>query len=549
MQQLISHEIPFAINALRLVGKLPTTDNFNGVDLSKPFYPLHLNVVKNKKVSIRKGIKESDDYFPYKMVSKLAKGDTGDNTFVATNGKKILFVRGVERYSPNAILASKIATLISADHFSSERLLDNRLVGSRAIPGYAVSVADHRTRNSRKQYIEVEKRIFPGSGIIDEVTNFVGESDANIENFGFSSRDVYQSHLTKIDFDHCNVTSEITKKDYESNILTRPYGGIYHNAPHIQDDPAYIKEKLFARLKLAMLPKALLSSLASKAFAPEDDRKRDKAIEECTSRSNIALELFFEHPQVDYFLHEDPRILNQCYQQIARYISTHFDDEDQELLQRALRERVEGIQREIDKKIGIELSLADYKPEIVEIVSLEEHLLVEQYDEPSVSVEQKNNKTIPETPVSESTWLSRNWLKLLGITLLSLIGIGVGLALTATGVLAPLGVGVVGLTVGAAVGFATGLAVGGATFGVKIAYDEQQYRTSHPVNEPNLEDALRPSSSVENLIEQVEVTRQRLDKGIASAENELVRVYIKPKVQIQQEREHILSSNFENRGN
>ncbi|WP_147292351.1 hypothetical protein [Legionella hackeliae] len=288
-RQTIAYAIPFAINALRLVGELPTTDNFNGFNLSKPFYPLNLEIVKNEKVPLKKGVKESDDYFPYKMVSKLAKGDTGDKTFVATNGKKILFVRGVEYYSPSAILASKIATLVSSVHFSSERLLDNRLVASRGIPGYAVSVANPSTRDSRKRYIEEEKKIFPGSGIIDEVTNFVGETDANIENFGFSSEDVYQSHLTKIDFDRCTVTSKITKKNYERNILTSPYGGIYHSAPHIQTNPAYVNEKLFARLKLSMLPNALFSSLASKAFTPEDDQERGIAVEECMSRSNIAL--------------------------------------------------------------------------------------------------------------------------------------------------------------------------------------------------------------------------------------------------------------------
>lgn len=191
----VRFDLPFAINALRLVGKLPTIADFNGIDLSKAYYPLSLKVVKNDKVPLRKGIKKSEEYYPYKMVSKIAKGDTGDNTFLATNGKKILFIRGVEHYSPKAILSSKIATLISPTHFSSERLLDNRLVGSRGIAAYARSVADARTCNDRKKYLEQEKRVFPGSGIIDEVTNFVCETDINIENYGFSSENVYKSHV------------------------------------------------------------------------------------------------------------------------------------------------------------------------------------------------------------------------------------------------------------------------------------------------------------------------------------------------------------------
>lgn len=135
----------------------------------------------------------------------------------------------------------------------------------------------------------------------------------------------------------------------------------------------------------------------------------------------------------------------------------------------------------------------------------------------------------------------------MGITLLTLIGIGVGLALTATGFLAPLGVGVLGLSVGAAVGFGTGLAVGGATFGVKIAYDERQYRASNTVNETDFEDALRPSPSVENLIGRVEESQQQLDKGIACANAELLRVYKKSHDKTE-ENEDILSSGFGKKG-
>lgn len=538
-------QIPFAINALRLVGELPITDNFNGFNLSKPFYPLKLDIVKNEKVPIKKGVKDSDDYYPYKMVSKIAKGDTGDNTFVATNGKKILFVRGVERYSPDAVLASKIATLVSPSHFSSERLLDNHLVGSRGLSNYAVSVADNRIRSDRKRYIEQEKRIFPGSGIIDEVANFINENDPNIENFGLSSTDVYQSHLTKIDFDGCNVTSKISKDKYERNILTRPRGGIYHSAPHIQTAPDYIQEKLFARLKLSMLPQALLSSLAEKAFAPEDAQSGKKAVKECTNRSNMALELFFEHPQAVSFLKQDPSILNQCYHQIAEYISTHFTEEDQELLQRSLRNRVDTIQNNIKSTLGIKLTLTDYiKPEIVEKSSLAEHKQdVDSIVESAHSTEMEQG-TKPEVTTSESTFLSRHWLKLSGIVLSTLIGVGVGLALTATGIFAPLGVGIVGLTVAAAVGFAVGIAVGSAIFGAKIAYDEHLYQASKPVEDIDDEDALKPSLSVQNLIQQVEVASQRLDNGIAKVEDGLALVHKKSRIQAE-EPEHGLSSKFE----
>ena len=487
-------KIPFALNALRLVGELPTTDNFNGFNLSKPFYPLQLDIIKAEVIGLKKGVKRSDDYFPYKMVKKIARGATGDNTFVATNGKKILFVRGVEDYSPDAVLASKIATLVSPQHFSSERLLDNRLVGSRKISTFAVSLADDHTLDPRNRYIEQEKRIFPGSGIIDEVTNFIDETDPNIENYGLSSTDVYQSHLTKIDFDRCSVTSKMSKKEYERDILTRSIGGIYRNLPHIHSDPDYIKEKLFARLKLSMLTKELLRSLANKAFAPEDAQSRDRAVKECMNRSTIALKLFFKHNQTKDFLHQDPTILNQCYHQIAEYIATHFAAEDQELLQYSLRKRVEAIQVKVKKKLGIKLTLTDYVRLGIEEVSAVAEPIVAQGS--NSFIEPKSLMKVqaePEVAKSESTFLSRNWLKLLDIT----------------------------------------------TLGKKTA--DEEHRVS---NVEDNEEALKPSPDVQNLIQQVEVARQLLDNEIVRAENALVQIHKKSTAKTQ-DPEQDVSSKFE----
>ncbi|OCH97535.1 hypothetical protein A8135_14175 [Legionella jamestowniensis] len=531
-RNIINYDVPFAINALRLVGKLPTTDNFMGMDLSKPFYPLKLEVVKQEKVPLKKGVKEGDTFYPYKAVSKIAKGDTGDNTFLATNGKKILFIRGVERYSPNAILASKIATLVSPAHFSSERLLDNRLVGSKAIPNYAISVADRRTRDARKEYIETKKQVFPGSGIIDEVTNYIVEGDPNIENFGFSSEDVAKSHLSKIDFDHCAIASETLHETYERDVLTKPWGGIYHGAEHVQIDPDYIKEKLFARLKVSMLTPPLLSMLADKAYTPEDEKAKNKAVTQCINRSNIALDLFFEHPSVRTFLTENPTVLNQCYQEIAVYISTHFEEKDQNFLLESLRNRLEIIKNKVNDRLNIDLPISDYSPDTPVV---EETLFtVAQKQQPkSLKVEPSfevkslnlNQDHNVEVKKPETTFLSRNWLKLLGIATLTLIGVGVGVALTATGVFAPLGIGITGFTVAAAVGLGSGLVVGGATFGAKIAYDEYQFQSSNPVEiVDEKKGELRPSPSVQSLIEQVQISHQAIEKGAVKVEQTLDRV-------------------------
>lgn len=520
----ISYALPFSINVLRLVGKLPLNNDFNDINLSKAFYPLHLKVVKTDRTPLKKGIKNSDEYFPYKMISKIVKGNSRNNTFVATNGNKILFIRGVEHYSPNAILASKIATLVSPIHFSSERLLDNHVVGSRGIPGYAVSVADDSIREARKKYIEQEKRIFPGTGIIDEVTNFVREGDPNVENYGLSSQDVYQSHLTKIDFDNCNLTSKTSKEHYESNILTYHGGGIYRTASHIQSNPEYIKEKLFARLKLAMLSQELLSSLANKAYLPEDEDKRMRAVDECTNRSTIALELFFEHPHVHTFLHQDPSILDQCFHQIAEYISSHFE-EDQELLQLSLRERVEFIKTKAKETLDINLTLTEYepvKPETHENFDLIDDETIERHIELDITEEFHKSESVV-TP-NQSSFLSRNWIKLLGVAILTTVGVGIGVTLTATGVFAPLGIGIAGFSLATAVGLGAGLLTSAAIFGTTIAYDEHQFRTSRNNEVATKIGNLTPSPKVEKLIEEVNEDKKKIEKEFARVENDLLKI-------------------------
>lgn len=329
---LLNTNIPFALNTLRLVGKL-SKNNIDGIDLDKPFYPVKLKTVTKKKAAFQTGIKDGDSYFPFKQVNKLHKGDTGDNTFLATNGQKILYVRGVPKYSPSAIFASKIATLISKEHFSSERLLDNRLVASREIKSYVISVIDDRIHSERKKYIEEEKRIFSGSGIIDEVTNFIHEQDPNVENYGFSTHNIADKscHLSKIDFDRCNIYSPLRKEKYENNILTgHPYG-IYHNPQHIPQNDVYINEKLYTRLKLSMIPDMLLSEMGDQSFLPEDNRHKTIAITEIIHRKKLALELFLEHPETITWLQNNPDAINQCFNEIGKYIDSHSQDKPQQI--------------------------------------------------------------------------------------------------------------------------------------------------------------------------------------------------------------------------
>ncbi len=364
-RKILASNIPFAINALTLTGQLPKA-NYYGINTAHALYPLDLMVTQENKVLMRKGIKSSNEYFPYKSVCKIAKGDTGDNTFLATNGSKVLFMRGVERYSPEGILASKIATLVSAKHFSSERLMDNKIVASREINTYACSAADKKTTALRKKYIEEDKKVFPGTGIIDEVNNYVQETDFNIENLGFSTTDIEKAHLSKIDFDRCYTSPHISTTDYEIDLVSQCKFGIYRNLENIQKNEGYIREKLYARLKLSMITKPLLCGLADKAFMDKDQQRKEQSITECGNRSDIALELFGTHEKAKQFITNNSEILNQCYAEIALYIQDHFEQDLQRDLFESLEKRVKLIHSNLSKKLRITIpapQIQSLKPE------------------------------------------------------------------------------------------------------------------------------------------------------------------------------------------
>lgn len=485
----------FGLNALRLTGCLAREGVLAGLDLSQPFYPLKLNSMMQHPVALSPGFKDAAVYFPFKYTSKIAQGDTGDNTFLATNGEKLLFVRGVPKYTPAGVFASKIAKLISAKHFSSERVLTSSVVAARGLPGYAFSVVDSALRMKRKEQIEKKKRVFPGSGIIDEVCNFVQESDFNAENFGFSTAEVEDEacYLSKIDFDRCSFLDRACKISYDYDILTRPQIGIYHGADHIQNDAVYIYEKLYTRMKLCLIPDDLLAQLADRSYLPKDAKQKEKDLQEACNRKKIALELFFEHPKVRSFLEENPNILHQCFQEIADYINKHYPGEEQNSrLQSALKESLAEMQQAVWEQVQIRLAVEptqEKKVESVEAVSdseLEPHstqkldstgdLLSQLKPEvvyqpkPITAKAQSAPKKIILPKAEKEGFFSRHGGKILTLVLFALIGIGVGAALTATGVLAPFGAGVLGYTFGCLSGFASGLFLGGLTLSAEAVF-------------------------------------------------------------------------------
>lgn len=197
--------------------------------------------------------------------------------------KKVLYLRGNIRkptkYQPSSVLASKIVAFINKEYFSSERLLDTRVVGSKRLPGYVVTLSDRNHKEKIIKYTFKEEHVFPGTGTIDEVLNFVQEGDPNSENYGLSSYNMDEAHICKIDFDQCNVTSPIEKEHYEINPLSNPGNaerfimrGVWGKAPHVTKDKNYINEKLTTRLKLSFLTKEFITALADKAYIKEDKK-------------------------------------------------------------------------------------------------------------------------------------------------------------------------------------------------------------------------------------------------------------------------------------
>lgn len=355
------YDLPFFINILMLTKKIP--DNYNGISLKNPIYPGI--TPSHPKINIKRGIKISDTYFPYKRAFKQHKGDTGDTAYVATNGKKILYLRGNKRkptkYLASSVLASKIGAFVNKEYFSSERVLDTNVVGSKKLPAYVVTLSDFNYKEKIRKYIEEEKKVFPGTGTIDEVLNFVQESDPNSENYGLSSYNMNEAHLCKIDFDRCNVVSRIDKDQYEINRLSNPGNsetytlpGVWSKSPNITKDKNYIKEKLTTRLKLSFLTKEFSHGLADKAYIKED--QKSTAVAELLARTDIAFDLFIENKSSSDFLKDNPGILNTLFQETIRYVNGHFDPPVAIKISNSLESRVMFIKKEIEDKLNITLS-------------------------------------------------------------------------------------------------------------------------------------------------------------------------------------------------
>lgn len=367
VKDIVRSDIPFAINALRLVGKLPK---------DKPIYPLDLNISEKDRITERIGIKNSDLFFPYKNVKKIAE-QPSDNVFLMTNGKKQFFVRAkpYSSRSLSAVLASEIAKLIDKECFASESLFTNLLVGSKKLKSYEIPL----TASGNLPLILRSPTVHLGAAKADEVTNFIGEEDHNLENYALSPLGV-----SKIDFDRCDMISPLSKEKYKKDIFTRTLTeatlgsksdadsqaaalkelgittdytgsetdesekGVYESTDRIQEDPDYIKEKLYVRLKLSMMPNSLIKGLVNKACAlrPQDEPLKEKAVIECSNRRDIAFQLFLEESKKVDFFSKNAEMIDQCYKEILTYVEER-KFEERELIKNDLLGRCKWISQQI----------------------------------------------------------------------------------------------------------------------------------------------------------------------------------------------------------
>lgn len=336
--QAIHDRIPLAINTLALTKAIPSDLGINYRTI-KP---------KQSRLLVEKynGIKSSSDLFTYRNARELLGSN---NDLIATNHRKKYFLRDEDFYSPRAILASKIARFVNTTIFSSEHLFDNLQNVSTTLDAYKLSL-DHALAFENASHFIQTDRMFIGVGTIDEVLNFVGDADSSFGNFGFSSADVSSSFMCKIDFGLCKLT-KLDVNSYEKNTLSKRLIKI-NNHPNKQ----YFYEKLYARLKLSVLTKELITAMADKGYIdifPYHDLRnldatyKDRDIENLVVNTQLALNLFLTSPHNHEFLKENPAILDEIQQSAVDYIQSHFAKSQHATLILTLQERVDSIRHRI----------------------------------------------------------------------------------------------------------------------------------------------------------------------------------------------------------
>lgn len=342
-------DIPLFLNSLILGKKIRTQVEYFGISflrplgLSKPF-------LRQKSFSVKRGIKDISQYTIFQRWQKLQKGATRNELFLASNGIKIIFLRDSSRPHQNEIFSSKLAAFVSKKHFSSERLFSNGLTGSRKLTAYKTSAIDDRVFLKIKELANASTpKFFPGTGLIDEVLNFLDEKDPNMENYGVSSLEIDGCFFSKVDFDFCDVINPSEK--YEKNRCT---SGIYSStekADIARKEPQYLSEKFYARLKLCILTPEFYLALNGKVNFNQEEIKR--VIAELTRRQETALNLMFIHPQFNEFLIQHDDILNTIHLETTDYVQSHFNADASLVVAESVTRKMQKIQQLIQDKISL----------------------------------------------------------------------------------------------------------------------------------------------------------------------------------------------------
>lgn len=231
------------------------------------------------------------------------------------------------------------------------------MAASRKLDTYEIPLDDRDKRDYAAIRNAIDKRLpITGVGMCDEVLAIIHEQDGKTaENFGLKeSKD--ELVFCKIDYDWCTCwcsdknTNWLGSKmrDAEmlrsskilSDTLQKRVGIV------LTTSEQYLLERLYARLKVALFPIQLISSLAEKCFT-EGYGDKDDAIRSLGSVIDIALEAFLQEPQSRALMAAGKIQVEAIHQELVVYSRRHFDAENCVGVLKGLTERLELVREKI----------------------------------------------------------------------------------------------------------------------------------------------------------------------------------------------------------
>lgn len=345
--------LPFIFNIFTHAGLV---NKSTIADVILPVSPIDSRLKHKKIWEIRgKYIKPYTNYFPYKKAEKSPK-DYNHKIFQAIDLKKnkFYFMRSIT--APDGIYASRIARMISKQHFASEHVTDKGYAASTKLPSYAFSVVlDGYIREEIQQNCETEKKVFPGTGIIYEVLQFVNEFDDNPENLGLSSRNLTKAHLSKIDFEWCRLYPQYSRSNKApKNMLVQIY-----KSDDFLKDPNFIRESISTRLKLCMLPDTLLIEAAEKCGFYSEETKETSVANAINTRQGCLDHLLDNEKDIVLtFLTTNPDEMTLHAKDLGAYIKKHYPEHTKDMINE-LQGNVKQMKKLFDQKADSNIELID----------------------------------------------------------------------------------------------------------------------------------------------------------------------------------------------